>query len=243
MACNDKPTNCAPCQDCGTAPQPVLPRCQDVALTPGTYRNATVSVNAQGCISVVEAGTADPYTPDPCCAPLGGGGEGEQGLPGPKGDPGRAATVVVGTVTTGAAGTPATVQNVGSNTAAVFDFVIPRGTPGANGETTTGVTYSGPDMEIADGAIQELGINWPPVLLVQTTTNPSTIAFTATKSTSTGILTLALDMSAYDTALRAELQQQIDEQQLEVESLQTAVEALQTSLADMAARLDVCCPP
>ena len=59
------------------------------------------------------------------------GQQGVQGPPGPKGD--AAATVDVGTTTTGAAGTDAAVTNSGTTTNAVFDFVIPRGEQGPPG--------------------------------------------------------------------------------------------------------------
>lgn len=48
---------------------------------------------------------------------------------------GSSATIAVGTTTTGDAGTDATVTNVGTNTAAVFNFTIPRGSTGATGNT------------------------------------------------------------------------------------------------------------
>lgn len=48
----------------------------------------------------------------------------------PQGPPGAAATIAVGTVTTVAAGQPATVTNVGTTGAAVFDFDIPQGQDG-----------------------------------------------------------------------------------------------------------------
>lgn len=73
------------------------------------------------------------------------GPEGPQGPPGadgaagPQGDPGAdglAATITVGTVTTGAPGTDAVIVNVGDQSNAVFDFTIPRGTPGAAGAGT-----------------------------------------------------------------------------------------------------------
>jgi hypothetical protein len=51
----------------------------------------------------------------------------------PKGNTGTAATIAVGTVTTGAAGSSATVTNSGSSSAATFDFSIPRGNTGATG--------------------------------------------------------------------------------------------------------------
>ncbi len=60
-----------------------------------------------------------------------------------KGDPGNAATVAVGTVTTGAAGSSATVTNAGTSAAAVFNFSIPKGDTGATGTTgATGATGS-----------------------------------------------------------------------------------------------------
>lgn len=56
-----------------------------------------------------------------------------KGVAGPSGPAGAAATVSIGTVTTGAAGTQATVTNSGTGNAAVLDFTIPQGAPGANG--------------------------------------------------------------------------------------------------------------
>lgn len=54
-------------------------------------------------------------------------------LQGAKGDPGTAATVQIGTVTTGQPGTQASVNNSGSANAAVLNFVIPRGEQGVTG--------------------------------------------------------------------------------------------------------------
>ncbi len=59
------------------------------------------------------------------------------GLLGPAGDDGAAATIAVGTVTTGAAGSSATVTNSGTSSAAVFDFSIPVGATGATGAAGT----------------------------------------------------------------------------------------------------------
>lgn len=49
---------------------------------------------------------------------------------GPKGDPGDAATIQVGSVTTLPAGSDATVENVGTENAAVLNFGIPQGPAG-----------------------------------------------------------------------------------------------------------------
>lgn len=62
------------------------------------------------------------------------GDPGDKGETGATGAPGTAATINVGTVTTSAYGTTAQVTNSGTETAAVFDFVIPQGKPGE--ETT-----------------------------------------------------------------------------------------------------------
>ncbi len=56
-------------------------------------------------------------------------------LKGDKGDTGNAATVNVGSTTTGAAGTSASVTNSGTTSAAILNFTIPRGDTGATGAT------------------------------------------------------------------------------------------------------------
>ena len=53
---------------------------------------------------------------------------------------GSAATISVGTVSTLSPGSSATVVNVGTTSAAVFNFGIPRGDTGASGSTTIGTT-------------------------------------------------------------------------------------------------------
>lgn len=58
--------------------------------------------------------------------------QGEQGIQGEKGD--TALSVTLGTVTTGEAGTEASVTNSGTNTDLILDFVIPRGAKGEQGE-------------------------------------------------------------------------------------------------------------
>ena len=52
-----------------------------------------------------------------------------------KGDKGDAASISLGTVSTGAAGTNASVTNTGTPGAAVFNFAIPRGDKGETGST------------------------------------------------------------------------------------------------------------
>lgn len=60
------------------------------------------------------------------------GPQGPQGIQGPQGN---AATISVGTTTTLAAGSSATVTNAGTSSAAVFNFAIPQGATGATGPT------------------------------------------------------------------------------------------------------------
>ena len=70
------------------------------------------------------------------------GDTGAQGIQGVKGDkgatgaPGAAATIRIGNVVTGAPGTDVVVTNSGTSSAAILNFQIPRGTPGADGGVT-----------------------------------------------------------------------------------------------------------
>jgi hypothetical protein len=63
------------------------------------------------------------------------GPKGDSGTNGTNGTNGAAATIAVGTVTTGAAGSSATVTNAGTSSAAVFNFSIPAGATGPTGPT------------------------------------------------------------------------------------------------------------
>ena len=58
--------------------------------------------------------------------------KGEKGATGPAG---AAATIQIGTVTTGAAGSQAAVTNVGTENAAILNFTIPQGQQGVPGTT------------------------------------------------------------------------------------------------------------
>lgn len=59
---------------------------------------------------------------------------GKPGVDGAPGKDGKAATIAVGSVTTGEAGSAASVVNSGTASAAVLDFVIPQGTKGEQGD-------------------------------------------------------------------------------------------------------------
>lgn len=64
-------------------------------------------------------------------------------LKGDTGAQGPAATIKVGAVVTGAAGSPAQVTNSGTASAAVFDFIIPRGEAGPAATVEIGTVTTG----------------------------------------------------------------------------------------------------
>ena len=64
------------------------------------------------------------------------------GVSGPSGPPGSAATVSVGSTTTGAAGSSASVNNTGTSSAAVLNFTIPKGDQGTQGPSGAAATVS-----------------------------------------------------------------------------------------------------
>lgn len=64
------------------------------------------------------------------------GPQGAQGVQGLQGPAGSAATITIGSVTTSAPGTSASVTNRGTPSAAVLDFVLPKGKDGADGGVT-----------------------------------------------------------------------------------------------------------
>jgi hypothetical protein len=78
---------------------------------------------------------------------------GATGATGPQGD---AATITVGTVTTGSPSSSATVTNVGTSGAAVFNFSIPKGDTGdiGNISATSPITYTSNTIALDHSAIQ-----------------------------------------------------------------------------------------
>lgn len=112
--------------------------------------NGTADPSHTGCIYIYEPGAGleinNWINAGRIIGPTGAtGAKGDQGLKGDKGDTGStgatgatgitgsAATVAAGTTTTGAAGTQASVTNAGTGSAAVFNFVIPKGDTGPQG--------------------------------------------------------------------------------------------------------------
>jgi len=60
---------------------------------------------------------------------------GSKGSQGEQGDPGLAASIAVNSTVTGAAGTNASVENLGTSNAAILKFTIPKGDKGDPGDS------------------------------------------------------------------------------------------------------------
>lgn len=106
-----------------------------------------------------------------------------KGDTGAAGADGAAATVDVGTTTTGVAGSDASVVNSGTTSAAVFDFTIPRGatgatgSPGADGADGTSFTWKGAwsaGTYVANDVVEHNGSSW--MATTTTTEEPSALA-------------------------------------------------------------------
>ena len=76
-------------------------------------------------------------------------------IKGAKGDTGAAATITIGSVTTGAAGSSASVTNSGTASNVVLDFTLPRGNDGKDG----GITVDGTLSDTSTNPIQNKAVN------------------------------------------------------------------------------------
>jgi hypothetical protein len=241
MSC-DKPgdgscTNVSPCGNsgCGCSsptPSPVLPRCQDVSLTPGTFARATIVVNAQGCITSITEGEPELYAPDECCGDgSGGSGSGEPGEDGEDGEDGLAATVaIVPTIETGT-GSAWLVENIGNQTAAIFKFTSPApilpeaGTTGETGTLDGFVFENGLVKQIPSAVVTK-------VTLASTGTKASLVTVTGTPNTAqAGRFDFALNVDA----LHADLKALIDAQATRISDLTAVVADLRNEFDDYVA--------
>lgn len=102
----------------------------------GTAATITVGSTSTGApgtnASVTNSGTSSAAVLD---FTIPRGDKGDKGDTGATGSPGAAATISVGTTTTGQPGTNASVTNVGTSSAAVLNFTIPKGAKGDTGAT------------------------------------------------------------------------------------------------------------
>lgn len=138
--------------------------------------------------------------------------EGERGLSGSDGvdgSDGQAATITVGTVSTGLPDTNASVTNVGTSSDAVLDFTIPRGSQGERGlqgvagedgvspiayvtQTSTGATIHIEDAQNVTDAVITNGTDgtdgtdgFSPIATVTQNTGSATITITDANGTTT----------------------------------------------------------
>lgn len=109
--------------------------------------NVTTGEPEEG-VSVTNSGTGENAVFD---FAIPRGATGADGATGPAGDTGPAATIRVGSVTTGDPGTEASVTNSGTEQEAVLDFVIPRGEAGGGQPLEVLASYTTPSQTAADG--------------------------------------------------------------------------------------------
>lgn len=88
-----------------------------------TTTDENVEVNVTEQLVTIDVATSGPQGP-----------QGEQGIQGVQGIQGEAATIAVGTVTSSDPGSSASVTNIGTSADAVFNFVLPRGEQGPQGD-------------------------------------------------------------------------------------------------------------
>lgn len=113
-------------------------------LPVGQGATVTKTVDETGAVTLAFGIPQGPQGPQGPEGPQGG-----PGATGPQGEPGEAATVEIGSVTTGAPGTSAEVTNSGTAKAAVLNFTIPQGPQGAKGDTGP----QGPQGETGEGFV------------------------------------------------------------------------------------------
>ena len=150
---------------------------QDAAatVTVGTTTTGNPGTDA----SVTNSGTSSAAVLD-FTVPAGPEGpQGKTGLTGPTGATGAAgrtgaaATVSVGTTTTGASGTEATVTNSGTDSAAVLDFTVPAGESGAIAVQYSQTASASATLDQADGTVQALTLTEDCTLTLSPTTSSS----------------------------------------------------------------------
>jgi len=96
----------------------------------GTTGNAGSAGAAGATGATGPQGPAGPQGATGATGPIGA-----DGIKGDTGNNGTAATITIGSVTTGNAGSNASISNAGSSSAAVFNFTLPTGAAGPTGQT------------------------------------------------------------------------------------------------------------
>ena len=117
---------------------------------------------------------------------------GQTNFTGPAGTNGTAATIAIGSVTTGAPGSNAVVTNVGTSNAAVFNFTIPQGLPGASGTNGAPGTPGLNGTNGAPGAAATIAIG-----SVTTAPPGSNAAVTNTGTSNAAVLNFTIPQGPY----------------------------------------------
>ena len=124
------------------------------------------------------------------------------GATGATGPAGVAATVSIGTVTTGAVGTQASVTNSGTPSAAVLNFTIPQGEPGANGtgggSGSSSLSFGGMYHSVSFNAAY-YSVNSPNSSLTET---PAVLTWVPAGCTSTTLLVYSQQSNTITVTLR-----------------------------------------
>lgn len=117
------------------------------------------------------------------------GDKGDKGDTGARGATGTAATIKIGSVTTGAAGSNASVTNSGTASNAVLDFTLPRGNDGKDGKDG-GITVDAALSDTSTNPVQNKAVN----TAIDTVKNNMTLGFqTVTASIPTKVSDLEND--------------------------------------------------
>lgn len=128
------------------------------------------------------------------------GPQGPTGPTGPTGPAGTAASITVGTVTASVPGSNPAITNSGTSTAAVFDFVLPRGEQGPKGDTGDTGPQGPQGVQGETGATGATGPQGPagndgvsPTATVTQTSTGATITITDSQGTTTANVTNGTD--------------------------------------------------
>lgn len=123
---------------------------------------------------------------------------GAPGKDGASGKDGKAATIAVGSVTTGEAGSAASVTNAGTESAAVLDFVIPRGEQGLKGDKGD----NGSDYVLTTTDKAEIAKQAAPLVDISARTGRKTLDLSDNTRYSRAYDLATLPIGAYDIVLQ-----------------------------------------
>jgi flagellin-like hook-associated protein FlgL len=191
-----------------------------VSLAAGTFTHATITVNAQGCITAIGNGEPELYTPDDCCGSGTDGTGGTVGPRGPKGDPGVAATIAVEQII--GTGTTWSVENTGTTTAAIFKFTAPATTTGGSG-ATSGYTGDVNGVVVEAGLVKSMPLSLVTNIEALAGGNKASLISIMSVPNLAGKHTLTLNLDQFYTDLDSKFQTLHTSQQATIDNLTAAV--------------------